>query len=105
MLRRTWETTGNWAFAFKAFFTGYNGAEIFCNGEKVFSSIKEGQQDGEERVMELPLKAGVNHLIMKLPKKEGNPWAFTFRLEKNLSVTTHKHKYQLNPKKTTYEAD
>jgi hexosaminidase len=88
-----------------AFFAAYNGGEIFCNGENVLSSIKDGQSNGEEKVMTLPLKAGVNHLVIKLPKKEGHPWTFTFRLDKNLSVTTHKHKYQLNPKKTTYEAD
>ncbi|ANE51482.1 glycoside hydrolase family 20 zincin-like fold domain-containing protein [Flavisolibacter tropicus] len=89
----------------KAFFAAYDGGEIFCNGENVFSSINGGQPDGEERSMTLTLKAGVNHLLMKLPKKEGHPWTFTFRLDKDLSVTTHKHKYQLNPKKTTYEAD
>jgi hexosaminidase len=88
-----------------AFFAANNGGEIFCNGENVLSSTKDGQPNGEEKVMTLPLKAGVNHLVIKLPKKEGHPWTFTFRLDKDLSVTTHKHKYQLNPKKTTYEAD
>jgi hypothetical protein len=88
-----------------AFLTSYNGAEIFCNGQKVFSNFPRGQIDSNEKSFKLSLKAGANHLLLKLPKKEANQWSFTFRLDQNVSVTTHKHKYQLNPKKTTYEAD
>ena len=88
-----------------AFFSGNGGAEIFCNGEKVFGDIDQSQDREGEKSMKLSLKAGVNHLLLKLPKKDGQPWSFTFRLDKNLSVTTHKHKYQLNPKNVAYEAD
>jgi hexosaminidase len=85
-----------------AFFASDHGGEIFCNGEKVLSNLSKG---GGEKSMQLSLKAGINHLLLKLPKKEADPWSFTFRLDKTLSVTTHKHKYQLNPKLTVYEAD
>ena len=88
-----------------AFISSYNGAEIFCNGEKVYSDAQKGQYEADEKKLKLSLNAGINHLLIKLPKKQAGSWSFTFRLDKDLPVTTHKHKYQLNQKRTTYEAD
>jgi hexosaminidase len=88
-----------------AFFSGPGGAEIFCNGEKVLVDTVLQEDGVGERLLKLSFKAGVNHVLLKLPKETGHPWSFTFRLDKNLSVTTHKHKYQLNPKNVAYEAD
>lgn len=86
----------------KAFFDGAIGSEIYCNGEIAFRN--DGKLSKEANFI-LPLKAGVNHLLFKLPKPGSNGWAFTFGLDPNATVTTHKHKYQLNPKKINYEAE
>jgi hypothetical protein len=77
--------------------------ELYCNGVKVFNSAGRNFQQEEE--ISLPLKEGVNHVLLKLRKKDDRPWTFTFRLQDGLSVTNHKHKYTLNAKDQTYEAD
>jgi len=76
-------------------------AEVFCNGVKILRT--EGKAG--EQMIRLPLTAGVNHLLIKLNKAEDRPWMFTFRLDDQIKVTNHKHKYQLNAKIKTYEAD
>ncbi|MDF2380686.1 family 20 glycosylhydrolase [Nostoc ellipsosporum NOK] len=76
-------------------------AEVFCNGVKILRT--EGKTD--DQAFQLPLKAGVNHLLIKLNKSEDRPWMFTFRVDDKIKVTNHKHKYQLNAKIKVYEAD
>ncbi len=88
-----------------AFVSGTDGLEVFCNGEKVNTGTPVTASENTENRITLALQPGINHLLLKMPKHEGRPWSFTFRLDKNASVTTHKHKYQLNAKKTIYEAD
>lgn len=76
-------------------------AEVYCNGVKIVRT--EGRSG--ELEFQLPLQAGVNHLLIKLNKSGDAPWMFTFRLDDRIRITNHKHKYQLNAKIKTYEAD
>ncbi len=85
-----------------AFITVNDEAEVYCNGVKVFSST--GRSSGEEQ-LNLPLKGGVNHVLVKIRKQNDRPWTFTFRLQDDLAITNHKHKYTLNAKDQTFEAD
>ena len=91
------------AITAKAFLMANDEVELYCNGVKVFNSAGRNFQQEEE--ISLPLKEGVNHVLLKLRKKDDRPWTFTFRLQDGLSVTNHKHKYTLNAKDQTYEAD
>lgn len=85
-----------------AFITVNDEAEVYCNGVKVFSGT--GRSSGEEQ-LNLPLKGGVNHVLVKIRKQNDRPWTFTFRLQDDLAITNHKHKYTLNAKDQTFEAD
>lgn len=85
-----------------AFITVNDEAEVYCNGVKVFSGT--GRSSGEEQ-LSLPLKGGVNHVLVKIRKQNDRPWTFTFRLQDDLAITNHKHKYTLNAKDQTFEAD
>lgn len=87
----------------KAFLAANDDVEVFCNGEKVFS-VKGGTTQ-QETTVGLPLKEGVNHVLLKLRKDSNRPWTFTFRLQDDLSITNHKHKYTLNATNKVYEAD
>ncbi|HEX2848350.1 MAG TPA: glycoside hydrolase family 20 zincin-like fold domain-containing protein [Chitinophagaceae bacterium] len=85
-----------------AFITVNDETEVYCNGVKVFSG--NGRSSGEEQ-LNLPLKGGVNHVLVKIRKQNDRPWTFTFRLQDDLAITNHKHKYTLNAKDQTFEAD
>lgn len=85
-----------------AFITVNDEAEVYCNGVKVFSGT--GRSSGEEQ-LNLPLKGGMNHVLVKIRKQNDRPWTFTFRLQDDLAITNHKHKYTLNAKDQTFEAD
>jgi len=85
-----------------AFITVNDETEVYCNGVKVFSGT--GRSSGEEQ-LNLPLKGGVNHVLVKIRKQNDRPWTFTFRLQDDLAITNHKHKYTLNAKDQTFEAD
>ncbi|MGN6292660.1 MAG: beta-N-acetylhexosaminidase [Chitinophagaceae bacterium] len=85
-----------------AFITVNDETEVYCNGVKVFSGT--GSSSGEEQ-LNLPLKGGVNHVLVKIRKQNDRPWIFTFRLQDDLAITNHKHKYTLNAKDQTFEAD
>ncbi|WP_213087062.1 glycoside hydrolase family 20 zincin-like fold domain-containing protein [Chitinophaga agrisoli] len=73
---------------------------VYCNGV----ACGEIPGGGEQR-LSLPLKAGVNHILLKMGNAQQQPWYFTFRLEDDIAITNHKHKYQLNAKSTRYEVD
>jgi len=75
---------------------------LYCNG--IRCEVAAGAA-GEEKLVRLPLQAGVNHLLLKVFNKEDRPWDFTFRLQDNIAVSNHKHKYQLNAKSNVYEVD
>jgi len=85
-----------------AFITVNDETEVYCNGVKVFSGT--GRSSGEEQ-LNLPFKGGVNHVLVKIRKQNDRPWTFTFRLQDDLAITNHKHKYTLNAKDQTFEAD
>jgi hexosaminidase len=91
------------AITAKAFITANDEVEVYCNGVKIFNGT--GGSFQQEEQLSLPLKEGVNHVLLKLRKKDDRPWTFTFRLQDDLSVTNHKHKYTLNAKDQTYEAE
>lgn len=87
----------------KAFIAVNDEVEVYCNGVKVFAVAGKGSQQEEQ--LNLPLKEGVNHVLLKLRKQNDRPWTFTFRLQDGLAITNHKHKYTLNAKDQTFEAD
>jgi hypothetical protein len=87
----------------KAFLAANDEVEVFCNGERV-STVKGGTTQ-QESTISLPLKEGANHVLLKLRKDNNRPWTFTFRLQDDLSITNHKHKYTLNATNKVYEAD
>lgn len=91
------------AVSARAFLAANDEVEVFCNGEKVFTGM--GGPAQQEAAVTLPLKEGVNHVLLKLRKDNNRPWTFTFRLQDDLSITNHKHKYTLNAKDKVYEAD
>lgn len=91
------------AINIKAFLAANDEVEVFCNGERVFSG--KGGTTQQETPVSLPLKEGANHILLKLRKDNNRPWTFTFRLQDDLSVTNHKHKYTLNATNKVYEAD
>lgn len=91
------------AISAKAFLAVNDEVEVYCNGTKVFSGTGNGFPQEEQ--LSLLLKEGVNHVLLKLRKQNDRPWTFTFRLQDDLAITNHKHKYTLNAKDQTFEAD
>jgi hypothetical protein len=78
--------------------------EIFCNQKKVYGNTEAGNA-AETIKANLPLKKGINNILLKLKKDADDNWTFTFHLQDDLQVTNHKHKYQLNPKTKSYDAE
>jgi hypothetical protein len=81
-----------------------SAAELFCNGQQVDGgAFAAGGNTAlpKERSYHLPLKAGVNHILLKVKSKA----AFTFRLDTEEPVTNHKHKYTINANQDSHEAD
>jgi hypothetical protein len=87
-----------------AYITSSNGVELFCNGSKVFSDLELINPDKENKVV-ISLNKGLNHILIKLPRKEGQAWTYSFRLDESLPLFNHKHKYKLDSKLQKYEAD
>lgn len=85
-----------------AFLDAATNTVLYCNG--VLCTSAANSRQGEQRIA-LPLKAGVNHVLIKTANAPQAPWHFTFRLQDDITVTNHKHKYQLNAKSTKYEVD
>lgn len=79
------------------------GAEVFFNGVQVTAVAGTDTIAGEKKYL-LPFKAGINHLLLKIPQG-ATPWQFTFRLAADIQVTNSKHKYQTNPQNKVYEAE
>ncbi len=93
------------AIQIPAFAMTMNGLEAYCNGVKIFSSGKtiDHPATKEERMF-LPLNAGINNILFKIPASE-NSWSFSFRLAPGYTVTNQKHKYFLNTEKGNHEAE
>lgn len=106
-----------------AFINAPAGTVVFCNSEAVRLATVEGYGTSSTSVenspsrrslavtvhtMTLPLKAGVNHLLLKIPNSNNTvaaSWQFMFRLSPDLEVINHKHKYQTNSKNKVYDAE
>jgi hypothetical protein len=88
----------------KAFTKSNEAMEIFCNGEKVYGNTKASDVDTTIKT-NLPLKKGINNILLKIKKDKIDDCIFTFHLEDDLRITNHKHKYQLNPKIKSYDAE
>lgn len=82
-----------------SFTTAGDGTVLFCNGKEITGTIT-----GEEKEHLLPLKAGANHLLLKIPQSN-NAWLFSFRLSEGVQVTNQKHKYFINTEKGNHEAE
>lgn len=76
------------------------GVELYLNSAQVSAAMPEK----DERSFTLPLKKGVNHIVLKIPSRPAS-WVYTFRLDTPEPVTNHKHKYTLNAKNGEHEAD
>jgi hypothetical protein len=87
-----------------AFITSSNGVELYCNGTKLYSDLQSNNPDKENKIG-ISLNKGLNHILIKLPRKEGLPWTYSFRLDESLPLFNHKHKYKLDSKLKKYEAD
>ena len=87
-----------------AYITSSNAVELFCNGTKVYSDLSSNNPEKEHKIG-IALNKGLNHILIKLPRKEGKPWTFSFRLDESLPLFNHKHKYKLDSKLKKYEAD
>lgn len=88
-----------------SFLSAPAGAEVFFNGDRVTGVAGNDTMRGEKK-FPLSIKAGINHLLLKLPNSEmAIPWQFTFRLAADIDVINQKHKYQTNPKNKVYEAE
>jgi len=79
------------------------GAELFCNGQRSFTA-SNGEPAGEEAIVSLPLKAGINNILFKIPGKPMQ-WSFSFRFAPGLTVTSQKQKYFINSEKGNHEAE
>ncbi len=87
-----------------AYTAGSSGMELFVNGQLIIDAWQETGNLGSEKKVSLPLKAGVNTILFKIPKRSED-WTFTFRLDPQITVTNHKHKFYLNPKTGNHDAE
>jgi hypothetical protein len=92
------------ALTAKAFTKSNEAMEIFCNGEKVYGNTRTGDVNATIET-NLPLKKGINNILLKIKKDRIDDCTFTFHLQDDLQITNHKHKYQLNPKTKSYDAE
>lgn len=70
-----------------------DGIEVFVNGKQVHKNYVEREFKLDEDEMILPLKAGRNHLMIKVTNKEGD-WAFSFRLPDS-EMRSYKNRYKI----------
>lgn len=84
----------------QAFISTSMPVAVFCNGVQ----MQANTSGNDLSKTNLVLKPGVNHILLKLKKTNGTDNGFSFRLQDN-NITNHKHKYQLNAKKESYDAE
>jgi hexosaminidase len=77
----------------KASFGSNDGIAVFCNGEKLFEVYEKRNLIPDENEVLLPLKAGTNHILIKIDQWKGS-WGFSFRLPEH-PIRNHKHKYRI----------
>jgi hypothetical protein len=78
---------------FRAYIAYHDGATVYCNGEKILEDHDTSSPRMEEREIQLPLKEGRNHLLLKIDRID-SAWDFSFRLEGE-KVRNHKQKYYI----------
>ena len=76
----------------RAFIGSNDGIRVFCNGKLIYSNLKRKPFILDETAIDLPLKQGMNHLLLKISQWKGD-WGFSFRLEDHCRVSNHKYKY------------
>lgn len=84
-----------------------SAVELFCNDSRIAEATAAAIPNPalpKEKSYHLPLKAGVNYIVLKIKGGESNA-AFTFRLDTTEPVTNHKHKYTINANQNSHEAD
>lgn len=87
-----------------AFIAANSGTALYCNGQPLFDELGKTGSMQEEKKLMLPLRKGVNYIVLKIPKMTA-AWTFTFRLDPAITVTNHKHKFYLNPKTGNHDAE
>lgn len=70
-----------------------DGVEVFLNGERVFQKHVKRNLTVDEDAVRLPLRAGRNHLLLKISQGAGG-WGFAFRLP-DYTVRSRKHRYRI----------
>jgi hypothetical protein len=70
-----------------------DGIAVFLNGDKLFEIYSKRSVIPDENQVILPLKAGTNHLLLKIDQWQGG-WGFSFRLPE-VTIRNHKHKYRV----------
>jgi hypothetical protein len=77
----------------RATFGSNDGIEIFCNGRRIFRKHQKRNLMPDEDSCMLPLKAGDNHILLKVDQGSGG-WGFSFRLPDN-TIRSHDYKYRI----------
>lgn len=70
-----------------------DGIEVTCNGERIYTKHSKRALIVDEDEIELPLRMGQNHLLLKIDQNKGG-WGFSFRLP-DVIVRNHKYKYRI----------
>ncbi len=70
-----------------------DGIEVICNGERIYTKHIKRALIVDEDEIELPLKQGRNHLLLKIDQNKAG-WGFSFRLP-DVTVRNHKYKYRI----------
>jgi hypothetical protein len=70
-----------------------DGMEIFLNGERIYEKHISRNLVPDEDKVELDLKAGYNHILLKVENWKYD-WGFSFRLPE-VEVRNHKQKYKI----------
>ncbi len=70
-----------------------DGVEVLINGARVFEKESPGGLQPDEFSFQLPLRKGMNNLMLKISQTEGR-WGFSFRLPDS-EVRSRKNRYRL----------
>lgn len=95
--------TAEQAMNVASYTTTAGASALFCNGKEI-KTAKTSTQTNEEVTRILPLKAGTNHILLKIPQHPVS-WSFSFRLDQGVQLTNQKHKYFINTEKGNHEAE
>lgn len=77
----------------RATFGSNDGIEIIFNGENIFQRHSKRNVQLDEDEVWLPMRAGRNHLLLKIDQGKGG-WGFSFRLP-DVVLRNHDYKYRI----------